>query len=201
MNYMPQNPYFGQFQNNMANPYQPAFFNYPMPNFYAQQHAQNQQPTQQQTQPAQQPQQITTQPPILQPKNGINNEILSVANREEAIGFPVDLIHGRPSFFYNKSNGEIYLKQFDVPTGSAIFKVFNEIKQEQPMEEQEQSLSYKKELDYISNGIDNLHRMVANLQAERKYPINIDKVEAETIEIENEQPTDIKGFKTKKRGQ
>ena len=195
MTYMTQNPYFGQFQNGMMNnPYQPTYFNYPMQNPYVQQ-AQNQQPTQQQQ--AQQPQQITTQPPILEMKNGINNEILSVANREEAIGFPVDLIHGRPSFFYNKSNGEIYLKQFDVPTGSAIFKVFNETVEEVP--QKPETIDYKKELDYISNGVDNLHRIIAKMQSERNYPINIDRVEAETIEIENEQ-AENKNYKNKRRG-
>ena len=187
MNYIPQNPYFGQY------PYQPTYFNYPMQNPYMQQ-GQQQQSAQQQ--PTQQ-EQITTQPPILQPKNGINNEILCVATKEEAIGSPVDLIHGRPSFFYNKSNGEIYLKQFDVPTGSAIFKVFNEKVEE--IEEKPRNIDYKKELNYISEGIDNLHRMIAKMQHERNYPINIDTVEADTIEIENEQ-SDNKNYRNRKRG-
>lgn len=190
MNYMPQNPYFAQFQNGMNLPYQPTFLGYPMQNMYSQQ-TQNQQSTQQQ-----QPQQITTQPPILQQKQLINNEIVSVANKEEAIGAPVDLIHGKPSFFYNKGNGEIYLKQFDVPTGTAIFKVFNETVEK--TEEKEETTDYKKELSYISDGIDNLHRMISKMQNERNYPINIDKVESESIEIENEQ-LESKNYK-KKRG-
>lgn len=198
MNYM-QNPYFGQYQNGMGNPYQPAYFNYPMQNPYVQQ-AQQQQSAQQQQQPTQQQQQqITTQPPILQPKNGINNEILCVATKEEAIGSPVDLIHGKPSFFYNKSNGEIYLKQFDVPTGSAIFKVFNETVEK--VEEKPEPIDYKKELSYISEGIDNLHRMIAKMNNERNYPINIDRVEAETIEIENEnEQLETKSYRNRKRG-
>ena len=187
---MTYNPYYGQFQNGMNNPY----FNYPMQNPYVQ--AQNQQPIQQ---PQQQQQQITTQPPILQPKQAINNEILSVANKEEAIGAPVDLIHGKPSFFYNKCNGEIYLKQFDVPTGSAIFKVFNETVEQ--VEQKPESINYKKELEYMVQGIDNLHRMIAKMNVERNYPINIDRVEAETIEIENEQAENKSFRNTKKRGQ
>lgn len=197
MNYFPQNPYFGQFQNGMSNPYQPAYFNYPMQGNYTQQ-PQSQQPAQQQPQ-AQQTQQITTQPPILHPKNGINNEILCVVTKEEAIGAPVDLIHGKPSFFYNKANGEIYLKQFDVPTGSAIFKVFNETVE--PIEEKHETIDYKKELSYISEGIDNLHRMIAKMQNERNYPINIDRVQAETIEIENEsEQPENKNYRNRKRG-
>ena len=189
MNYVPQNPYFPQYQNGMNNPY----FNYPMQTPYIQ--PQNQQPQPQQTQQ----QQITTQPPILQPKQAINNEILCVVTKEEAIGAPVDLIHGKPSFFYNKANGEIYLKQFDVPTGSAIFKVFNETIEE-VKEQPINNINYKKELDYISEGIDNLHRMIAKMQNERNYPINIDRVEAENIEIENEQPDNKNYRNTKKRG-
>ena len=193
MNYMYQNPYFGQFGNGMNNPYQPNYFAYPMQNNYVPP-TQTQQQTSQQTQP----QQITTQPPILQPKQMINNEILSVANKEEAIGAPVDLIHGKPSFFYNKGNGEIYLKQFDVPTGTAIFKVFNETAEQ--AEEKVENIDYKKELHYISEGIDNLHRMISKMQTERNYPINIDRVEAETIEIENE-TAENKNYRNKKRGQ
>ena len=191
MNYIPQNPYFSQFQNGMNNPYQPTFLGYPMQNAYTQQ--------QPQQQPQQQTQQITTQPPILQPKQLINNEILSVANKEEAVGYPVDLINGKPSFFYNKGNGEIYLKQFDVPTGTAIFKVFNETAEQ--VEEKPESIDYKKELTYISEGIDNLHRMISKMQNERNYPINIDRVQAETIEIENEsEQPENKSYKNKKRG-
>ena len=182
MNYM-QNPYF----NSMNNPYQPSYFSYPYP-----QQMQNQQANQ-----TNQSQQITTQPPILQPKQLINNEILSVANKEEAIGAPVDLITGKPSFFYNKCNGEIYLKQFDVPTGTAIFKVFNETAE--PIEQKPEVIDYKKELHYISEGIDNLHRMIAKMQGQRNYPINIDTIEAESIEIENEQP-DTKNYRNRKRG-
>lgn len=189
MNYM-QNPYYSQFQNSLNNPYQPNFLNYQMQNPYAQ--IQNQQQQQQQQQ------QITTQPPILQSK-GINNEILSVANKEEAIGAPVDLIHGQPSFFYNKSNGEIYLKQFDVPTGAAIFKVFNETTN-QEVDKLPKNEDYKKDLKYISEGIDNLHRMLSQIQSERNYPINIDRIEAESIEIENEQPENKNYRNNRKRG-
>ena len=60
-------------------------------------------------------------------------------------------------------------------------------------------IDYKKELHYISEGIDNLHRMIAKMQGQRNYPINIDTIEAESIEIENEQP-DTKNYRNRKRG-
>lgn len=66
-----------------------------------------------------QQQTITTQPPIMQPQMSIT-KMIPVSTREEATGTPVDLVSGSPTFFYNKSNGEVYLKQFDVQKGTAI---------------------------------------------------------------------------------
>lgn len=152
------NPYL-QYPNGAYIPYQNTPFTGMQPNF-------NQTQMQQaQVQPQQAQQTITTQPPILQP-NAINgNKILAVANKEEATGAPVDLVSGTPSFFYNKSNGEIYLKQFDVASGTAIFKVYGEIAQpKEDVKEPVQAVNYDKELHYIADGIDNLHRMQADLK-------------------------------------
>lgn len=155
MNYLGQNPYY-QYQ---ASPFVAAM----------QQNYGN--PIQPQVQPQQQQQTISTQPPILQQQTGI--KIIPVSNREEATGTPIDLVNGTPTFFYNKSKNEIYLKQFDVPTGTAVFKTYGEMQIiEEPVEQQN---DYKKELHYISEGIDNLHRMLANLQPKE-----------EVIEIEPE---------------
>ena len=188
MNYpMYQNPYYMP----VANPYQVS------PYVAAMQQAYNTQP--QQTQQTQNQQQITTQPPIMQPQNVVGSKILPVTNKEEATVAPVDLVQGTPSFFYNKSNGEIYLKQFDVPTGTAIFKVYGEIAQ--PKEEAQEHIQadYEKELQYLINGMDNLHRMLAKMQNERQY---IEKVEADVIDIEPEPIESYSKTKTtKKRGQ
>lgn len=177
------------------NPYYMPLNPYQVP--YAMQQVQTQQPQQ----PQQNQQQITTQPPIMQPQaNIIGSKILPVTNKEEATVAPVDLVQGTPSFFYNKSNGEIYLKQFDVPTGTAIFKVYGEIvqpKEETPAETQK--TDYSKEFQYISEGIDNLHRMLVKIQNERPY---IEKVEADVIDIEPESMESYTKTKNnKKRGQ
>ena len=179
MNYghMGQYPYY---QNGAFNPYQPSPFVSAMQQNYG---------TQQPQQTQQNQQNISTQPPILQPNtNAVNgNKILAVANKEEATGAPVDLVSGTPSFFYNKSNGEIYLKQFDVASGTAIFKVYGEIVQpKEDVKEPVQAVNYDKELHYIADGIDNLHRMQADLKQTIEKLRYYDRDE-EVIDIEPEQ--------------
>ena len=182
------------------NPYQITPFVNAMQQAYNTQQVQQPQQTQQQVQQPQQAQQtITTQPPIMQPQAFIGSKIMPVTNKEEATVAPVDLVQGTPSFFFNKSNGEIYLKQFDVPTGTAIFKVYSEtVQPEEVKQEEAKQVDYTREFQYISEGIDNLHRMLANLQNQRQYPVNIDTVEADVIDIE---PEPEQKYKSKKRGQ
>lgn len=48
---------------------------------------------------------------------------IPVSDIAEANATTVDT-NGQPTFFYNKGKGEIYLKQFDINTGGAIFKSF-----------------------------------------------------------------------------
>ena len=198
MNYpMYQNPYYMPY-----NPYQVTPFVNAMQQAYNTQQVQQPQQTQQQVQQPQQAQQtITTQPPIMQPQAFIGSKIMPVTNKEEATVAPVDLVQGTPSFFFNKSNGEIYLKQFDVPTGTAIFKVYSEtVQPQEETQEEVKQVDYTREFQYISEGIDNLHRMIANLQNQRQYPVNIEKVESEVIDVQPE-PIEEKTYKTKKRGQ
>ena len=194
---MYQNPYYMPY-----NPYQVTPFVNAMQQAYNTQQVQQPQQTQQQVQQPQQAQQtITTQPPIMQPQAFIGSKIMPVTNKEEATVAPVDLVQGTPSFFFNKSNGEIYLKQFDVPTGTAIFKVYSEtVQPEEVKQEEVKQVDYTREFQYISEGIDNLHRMIANLQNQRQYPVNIEKVESEVIDVQPE-PIEEKTYKTKKRGQ
>lgn len=46
-----------------------------------------------------------------------------VSNVEEANASQIST-DGQPTFFYNKGKAEIYLKQFDINTGGAIFQRF-----------------------------------------------------------------------------
>lgn len=166
MNY--PNPYY---QNNIGMP--------PYPNHFAQAMQQNY------AQPQNQ-QQITTQPPIMTPTTS-GSKIIPVSNKEEATGTAVDLVNGTPTFFYNKSNGEIYLKQFDIPTGKGIFKTYIEIPPEIEESKTEQVFhNYDKEINYLIQGMDNLHRMVAQLQ--------------EKSSNDNIEDTEIIETKSKKRG-
>lgn len=169
-NYMGQNPFYQQYQMY------PNHFVQAMQQTYGQ-------PQQQQNQ-----QQITTQPPILQPQNNLNSRIIPVSNREEATGTPIDLVNGVPTFFYNKGKNEVYLKQFDVPSGTAVFKTYIETQKIEDVVPPQEDNNYQKELHYICEGIDNLHRMVAKLQQ--------DKV-SDCIDTE----TEIVETKSKKRGQ
>lgn len=175
------NPYLQPHPSYFANTLQQTYANQP------QQQVQTQQPTQTQ-------QTITTQPPIMQPQAMVS-KITQVLNKEEATGSPVDLINGVPSFFYNKSNGEIYLKQFDVPSGTAIFKTYVQIqeKEENLSNIPEQNANYEKELQYISQGIDNLYQMLIKMQHEGI-------IEDDIIDVDPE-PIEEKRYKNKKRGQ
>lgn len=168
---------------NNYNPYYPNnnMYSQPHPNYFTNAMLQ---PYNNQTQTSTlQQQNITTQPPILQPQG---NKMIQVSNKEEATGASVDLIYGTPSFFYNKSNGEIYLKQFDVANGNAIFKVYGEI---QPIEEKPTVVEnniYDKEFEYLKQGIAGLYREIEQL----KQPIYVKEEE-----IEIEQPKTQKGKK------
>lgn len=49
--------------------------------------------------------------------------MIPVSDIAEANATTVDT-NGQPTFFYNKGKGEIYLKQFDINTGGAMFQRF-----------------------------------------------------------------------------
>ena len=112
------------------------------------------------------------QPVIQQPQN--SNKMTLVSNREEATGATVDLINGTPSFFYNKSNGEIYLKQFDVQNGTAIFKTYIQAK-ETPEEPKEGK--YIKEFEYLKEGMAGLYRKLDQFQP-KTYIEDIEEIKA-----------------------
>ena len=148
------NPYLNPQQqvSNLVNQY-PQYFNTSLQQAVA-------------TPQAQQPQQITTQPPIMQPQNN-GSRILQVSNREEATATPVDLINGTPTFFYNKGKNEVYLKQFDVPTGTATLKTFIEVVSE-PESNNEHIHNYEEELKTIREGVERLYGMILPLTKENR---------------------------------
>lgn len=93
------------------------------------------------------------------------NTVIPVSNKEEAVATPVDLVNGTPTFFYNKGKNEIYIKQFDVQSGSATIKTFIQSEHDsKPDNEGKNNFdinAYKKDMDYLKSGIDSLHKMFA----------------------------------------
>lgn len=118
-----------------------------------------------------QQQSISTQPPILQPMS----KVVPVSNKDEANAYQVDLIYGQPTFFYNKSKNEIYVKKFDVQNGNAIFKTYGEMQSENtPKTDEQPSVNinpYQDEFNRLNEGINSLHRMIAKLQENKQEEI------------------------------
>ena len=85
-----------------------------------------------------------------------------------------------------------------VSNGAAIFKTYIEkpIEVEEKKEEQVVKSNYENELHYISEGVDNLHRILAQMQNEyrQQRPIS---VETDVIDIEPDE-VEIKKVKGKK---
>ena len=54
------------------------------------------------------------------------SKAFTVTTKEQATNTPVDF-NGLPTFFYNQNANEVYLKQFDVRTGSAIWKEYKAV--------------------------------------------------------------------------
>lgn len=117
----------------------------------------------QQTYGLQQPQQQAIQQtqPI---QNGMN--IIPVSAKEEATATPIDLVNGIPTFFYNKGQNEIYLKQFDVQTGTATLKTFIQTGHDsKPNVESKSDFdinTYQKDMDYLKAGIDGLYKIFSS---------------------------------------
>lgn len=173
-NYMGQNPYYPYQQMNQ---YPNHFVNAMQQNYNL--------PQQPQVQPQAQQQTITTQPPIMQPQANVGSKIIPVANKEEATGTAVDLINGTPSFFYNKSNGEIYLKQFDIPTGKGIFKTYIEAQiSEEPTKEVYDTSVIEQKIDYLKEGIAGLYRKLEQMN----QPVYIKQANVEELEMEEPKP-------------
>ena len=85
------------------------------------------------------------------------SKAFTVTSREQATNTPVDF-NGLPTFFYNQNANEVYLKQFDVRTGSAIWKEYKAV--EPVCNEQKPKYleleRYDKDYTALNNKIDSL---------------------------------------------
>ncbi len=84
-----------------------------------------------------------------QPAQTYQLKMIPVSNIEEANATPVDTLNGFPSFFYNKAQNEIYMKQFNSVSGGAIFQTYklqlaeNQAKPVDPYETQFMAINEK----------------------------------------------------------
>ena len=82
-----------------------------------------------------------------------------VSNIDEANASQVTT-DGQPAFYYNKGKGEIYLKQFDINTGGAIFQKFQLARIPMNENNEEKGVNiYSEKLDMIESKLDMLASM------------------------------------------
>lgn len=93
--------------------------------------------------------------------------IFPVSNIEEANATKADLNYN-PTFFFNQSKGEIYLKQLDRLTGAAVMRYFKEIELAQEptnnVKPVEVINDYSQQLNTILEGINGLYRILSQSQ-------------------------------------
>lgn len=114
--------------------------------------------------------------------------IFPVSNIEEANATKADLNYN-PTFFFNQSKGEIYLKQLDRSTNAATLRIFKEIQTTQepssPVKSSPSVNDYTPQLNTILEGINGLYRLLSPQQ-------NTEIIEAEIVEPK------VKGVKNAK---
>lgn len=102
---------------------------------------------QQYLQPQMQPQMQMQQPYF---------KMIAVTNEQEANATPVDIMNGTPTFFYNKSSNEIYMKQ-SLPNGTANFVKFGLLRQADLKENTSNNINlYDDKLNVINDKLDTL---------------------------------------------
>lgn len=105
--------------------------------------------------------------------------IFPVSNIEEANATKADLNYN-PTFFFNQSKGEIYLKQLDRSTGAAVMRYFREVEPVQepssPVKSAEGINDYSRQLNTILEGINGLYRLLTPVQQ------NNEIIEAEILD-------------------
>jgi hypothetical protein len=108
--------------------------------------------------------------------------IFPVSNIEEANATKADLNYN-PTFFFNQSKGEIYLKQLDRSTNAATLRIFKEVQTAQeplnPVNSSSSVNDYTPQLNTILEGINGLYRLLAPQQDTQKI------IEAEISELKS----------------
>ena len=83
-------------------------------------------------------------------------KMIAVTNEQEANATPVDIMNGTPTFFYNKSSNEIYMKQ-SLPNGTANFVKFGLLRQADLRENTSSNANlYDDKLNAINDKLDTL---------------------------------------------
>lgn len=140
----------------MTNYGYPNFYNQYDPSLSAQQRmAQMQQQYPQYMPP--QPPQPQQQPQAVQQRGFI---VIPVTSEDEAKASPVDTVNDTPSFFFNRGKNEIYLKQFNRPTGGANFETFTLVPSNlSGSNEQKKVNPYQESFNVINDKLDRLYSM------------------------------------------
>lgn len=99
-------------------------------------------------------------------------KMIAVTNEQEANATPVDIMNGTPTFFYNKSSNEVYMKQ-SMPNGTANFVKFGLLKQADLKENTSKSIEiYDDKLNAINGKLDTLLATVPKLNEQTSEQIN-----------------------------
>ena len=138
-----------------------------MPNPYQERLANMEQQAYQQSQVYQQPQSYQL-------------KMTPVSNIEEANATPVDTLNGFPSFFYNKAQSEIYMKQFNNVSGGAIFQTYKLQTPENPMKSVD---PYEEQFKSINEKIDGLYSLLKSQDSDNEKFIQKKK----KVEVLNDQ--------------
>lgn len=132
---------------------------------------------------------ISQLPQFQQPPQAIQNvaplgfNIFPVSNIEEANATKADLNYN-PTFFYNQSKGEVYLKQLDRTTNAATLRIFAEITPQTAQTEVNNPNSVnssEQKLNTILEGINGLYRLLSP-------PVENTNAEITNIDVSNIKP-------------
>lgn len=109
-------------------------------------------------------QQAYPQVQAYQPAQTYQLKMTPVSNIEEANATPVDTLNGFPSFFYNKAQNEIYMKQFNNVSGGAIFQIYKLQTAENPTKSVD---PYEVQFRAINEKIDGLYSLLKPTESDR----------------------------------
>lgn len=112
-------------------------------------------------------QQAYSQSPAYQQPQSYQLKMIPVSNIEEANATPVDTLNGFPSFFYNKAQNEIYMKQFNNVSGGAIFQTYKLQMIENPPKQVD---PYEAQFRAINEKIDGLYSLLQPINSNEFTP-------------------------------